>query len=572
MTTPNYAYVDMAMRNGMVTVWLRDEHGQLFTRQHEESQYSYCYQPSSEKDMINLHNQAMKKVMFNTRREMIDFVGNRNDIAMSDVSVVDKVMIDEYSSIQADAPYNVLYYDIEVAFDLTDGKGYPTPENPHGEINLFQTYDKSKGEYTIITFDDDVMVVDKEDGLPVNLIRVSGEAALLDEVAKLLEDIDVFGGWYTDGFDLPYIMNRALMIFDKEKALTMFCRDGFKARSRTFHNESGKEVTEWQTVGRTHVDMLTLFKKFNPGERTSFSLNAVCEELLGLKKEEFDGDLGTLSRENPQLFHDYGLRDVFLLKRLDEKTDTIALAVMIARLSSIRVNEVTGSIRVIDMGIIKFARDMGIVLPDKVDREKESFEGAIVYDTISGLHEWMMTVDLTALYPSVIRMLGMSPETIVGQLQGGKNDFLDVVERTDKNVRFVVEDGGDIAELKASELWDIIVDSGYTISANGTVFNGKMGVLARYVEMLGSERKKFQKMMRANEDGRGSTWDLFQKVFKVYGNSAYGCVSNQYFRLYDIRLARSITLTAQQVSTFQAVAANNILLETENEIRSGQVA
>lgn len=566
----NYAYIDTAKRGGKITVWNRDEHGQLFTSHYKESDYTYCYQPSSEKEMVDLHNQAMKRVSFNNRKEMMDFVGNRTDICLSDVSDTDKVMIDEYSDIMMDAPYNVAYYDIETEFDLANGKGYPTPENPHGRINLIQLYDVSKKEYTLITYDPDVQVVDKDDGLPVNLIRVEGEASLLDEFAKALEDIDIFTGWYSASFDLPYIMERALINFDRDKALSMFCRDGFNARSRTFFDDNGREVTHWHTVGRVHVDMLELFKKFNPGERTSFSLNAVCEEELGLKKEEFDGDLGNLARDNPQLFHDYGLRDVFLLKRLDERKGIIPLAVMIARLSSVKVSEVTGSIRVIDMGIIKFARDMGIVLPDKVENEREPFEGAIVYDTIEGLHGWMMTVDLAALYPSVMRMLGLSPETIVMQLNGGQDDFIKVATRSSQTVTVVHEDSGEVFSCSAIEISDIIKENGYTLSANGTIFNGKSGLVAQYVESLGVNRKKYQKLMREDPDKeKRNTWNLYQSVYKVYGNSAYGTIGNSFFRLYDLRLAKSITLTAQHISKHQAHVANKMISESVKEIENG---
>lgn len=561
----NYAYVDVAMRRGVITVWCRDDDGQLFTIDHNESDFTYCYQPSSDQDMLNLHNHSMKKVSFTSRREMQDFVGNRKDIAMSDVSPIDKLMIDMYSDIKMDSPYNVLYYDIETAFDLANGKGYPTPENPHGEINLFQAFDKTRRRYTIITYDQDVVVEDKDDGYPVDIIRVCGEAALLDEVAILLEDIDIFSGWYTDGFDLPYIMARAHILFDKSKALTMFCRGGHNARSRTFFNDNGKEVTEWQTVGRVHVDMLDLFKKFNPGERTSFSLNSICEEVLGLEKVEYDGDLGTLARENTQMFHDYGLRDAFLLMRLDAKMDIIPLAVMIARLSSVRVNEVTGSIRVIDNGLIKFAKDLGIVLPDKREHDREKFAGAIVYDTIAGLHGWAMTVDLSALYPSVMRMLGLSPETIVMQLRGEQEDFIKVVERSSDMVVVTHEESGERFSCRASEVWDMIKENGYTISANGTIFSGEMGLVAQYVESLGVNRKKYQHLMATDPDvQKRSTWNLFQKVFKVYGNSAYGCIGNNFFRLFDIRMAKSITLTAQHISKHQACMVNTLLNEVEN--------
>ena len=563
----DYAYVDVASSGGEITVWCRDKNRQLFVNRHNESDFIYCYQPSSEAEMINLHNQPMKRATFATRRDMEAFVGNRTDIAMSDVSSVDKLLIDEYSGMLMDAPYNRMHYDIEVAFDLADGKGYPTPENPHGEINLFQCYIPHLNKYVMITYDKDVVVEDYEDGLPVELIRVNGEAALLEEVSILLEDIDIWGGWYTDGFDLPYIMERSLKLFDREKALTMYCRDGFRARSRTFHDENGKERTSWQTVGRVHVDMLELFKKFNPGERTSFSLDAICEEELGIRKEEYDGDLGTLARENPVLFHRYGWRDAYLLKKLDEKLDIIPLAVMIARMSSVRVNEVTGSIRVIDNGLIKFARDIGIVLPDKKENSKEKFPGAIVYDTIAGLHGWVMTVDLSALYPSVMRMLGLSPETIVMHCIGGESDFIKIVEKQNTPIKVHHEDSGDIFECLASEMWEIIRENGYTISANGVIFNGKMGLVAQYVESLGVNRKKYQKLMRTDPDiSKRTTHDLFQKVFKVFGNSAYGAIGNNFFRLFDLRMATAITTTAQYISKHQAMTTNRLLNEVVEQI------
>ena len=34
-----------------------------------------------------------------------------------------------------------------------------------------------------------------------------------------------------------------------------------------------------------------------------------------------------------------------------------------------------------------------------------------------GLHDWIGSIDINSLYPSVIRALNMAPETIVGQVK-----------------------------------------------------------------------------------------------------------------------------------------------------------
>ncbi|MDG2362942.1 MAG: DNA polymerase domain-containing protein, partial [Flavobacteriales bacterium] len=48
--------------------------------------------------------------------------------------------------------------------------------------------------------------------------------------------------------------------------------------------------------------------------------------------------------------------------------------------------------------------------------------GAYVAFPKKGMHEWVGSMDLNSLYPSIFRALNMAPETVVGQL---RQDYTD---------------------------------------------------------------------------------------------------------------------------------------------------
>ena len=60
--------------------------------------------------------------------------------------------------------------------------------------------------------------------------------------------------------------------------------------------------------------------------------------------------------------------------------------------------------------------------PKKVDDDK--FTGAYVQPPQSGKHDWVYDLDITSMYPSVIRSLNISPETKVGKVEGWDEEFL----------------------------------------------------------------------------------------------------------------------------------------------------
>jgi len=120
------------------------------------------------------------------------------------------------------------------------------------------------------------------------------------------------------------------------------------------------------------------------------------------------------------------------------------------------------------------------------------------------MHDWIGGVDINSLYPSVIRALNMSTETIVGQIKpeatdqfvkaqiAQKKSFADawnsvfgtleyqaVMEQNNTPVTIQFEDGNEVV-VTAKEVYDLVWNNGkqLTLSANGTIFDyGKQGLI-----------------------------------------------------------------------------------------------
>lgn len=565
-------YIDVCEIDGEIHAWERDDNGDLTHIVAPNSDYLYLFVKdntgiSKYKDM---YGNPMKRVDFGSRKKMKEYAEYKPDICEADISPVYRFIMDNYGDATPPSA-NVIFYDIEVDFDLEEGTGYPTPDNPFGEINAISIFNVKEKHYAMFIPDhlqDTVTLSDEE--YPVEIYWCSSERDMLLMFADYLKDVDIMTAWNGDGFDLPYIMERSKLNFGVRAAETMYCRNGLSASSREYTNLYGQDAVQWSLKGRVHLDMMLLFKKFNPGEKKSFALASICEEELGETKIEFEDDLGSLYRENPQKFFEYSLHDSRLLKRLDDKNKVINLALVLGTMNSVKYPDVVGAVRPIEHGFMKFCRKKdNIVLPSKKDNQRESFPGAIVYDTIPGRHGMMMTVDLTGLYPSTMIMLGLSPETYIMQLLGEYEDYISVMTKSDKIVSVRIKETNEKIEIEAAELEAIIRESGYVLAASGAIFSGKLGLLAEFTQMGIDLRNKYKKLMSENfksgDNVKGEMYNGYQGAVKVNNNSIYGASGEPSFRLYDIGLSKAITLSARVISKYQAYKAN----ECVNMLRDG---
>ena len=83
---------------------------------------------------------------------------------------------------------------------------------------------------------------------------------------------------------------------------------------------------------------------------------------------------------------------------------------MLAHSNTVLLQTTMGAVAQTDMAIINEAHSRGLIVPDKKrDSEKPiQAAGAYVAKPKKGLHEWIGSIDLNSLYPSILRSCNMS--------------------------------------------------------------------------------------------------------------------------------------------------------------------
>jgi len=135
---------------------------------------------------------------------------------------------------------------------------------------------------------------------------VDGEGQLIEKFKEVLEEYspDALVGYYSDGFDLPYIMTRA----EKHKIKLDIGLDYSTPRkSRGFK-------TEVETKGIIHIDVLNFVRKISRRLATeTLKLDDIAYALLGERKEEVQIDklaeAWDSSSQELEKFCSYNLKD-----------------------------------------------------------------------------------------------------------------------------------------------------------------------------------------------------------------------------------------------------------------------
>lgn len=477
--------------NDEIVGWARDEDGSLV--KFNEPPPHYCYVDDDNGNIKSMFNTTVSKVEFDSLKEYKNFVNNTTKrLWESDISPLYKFLSDMFFG-SPSTKLNVGLFDIEVDFDLNLGIGYPVPENPYGKINSVSLYDSYNEKYIMIVLSSvDIKLEDGE--FPVEVIRCVTEKQLLDTFFKKIDHIDILSAWNGTYFDIPYIMERCKMLYGK-KGLSKLCRGGYNAREKEVLDSFGNTKVVYDLVGRVHLDYLEIYRKFTFGERDSYKLDNICEfENVG-RKVDFVGDLGELYRTDPQTFFEYSLHDSRLLFRLDKKLKFINLAITMGRNASIRYPEVLGSIKYLEFAIRNYAhyvRDEVLVLPDKEDNKREDFPGAFVLDTKVGVYGWSSSIDIASLYPNTIISIGISPETHLLQCEYNTDDFVEIVHQTDKIINLRYMETGEYFQMTAEEVFELIKSNNFTISAYGSIFDNRIGIIPEILSVWYKERKSFK--------------------------------------------------------------------------------
>lgn len=366
-----------------------------------------------------------------------------------------------------------------------------------------------------------------------NVILCATEKEMLLKFFALIEDADVLTGWNSEGYDIPYTVNRVIKVLGKTYT-RQFCLWNQYPKERKYER-FGKEEKTYDLVGRVHLDYLQLYKKYNYQSMHSYKLDFIGEVEVNEKKVPYEGTLDQLYNKDFKKFIEYNQQDVMLLWKIHSKLKFMDLANRLAHENTVLFGSVMGSVAMIDQAVVNEAHLRGLIVPDRKkidnDTDEQSAAGAYVATPKTGIQEWIGIMDVNSLYPSTIRALNMAPETIVGQIRQhlteqhqntvkqrlkGKKDadevigpvlweglfacleYTAVMNRERETMLTIDYEDGRSVNMSAAQIWKMIFDSNnkWMLSANGTIFTyEKEGVIPGLLTKWYAERKSVQKQL-----------------------------------------------------------------------------
>jgi DNA polymerase elongation subunit (family B) len=517
----------------------------------------------------------------------------------SDVNRTFKCLADNY--LGKDTPnLNLAFFDIEV--DFNKDLGFAPPEDPFNAITAIAVHLSWLKTTVCLVCKPDTL--SREDAAEIcsrfpDTMLMETEEELLKTFLELIDDADVMSGWNSEGFDIPYTVNRISRTIGKEYTKKFCLWDQYPKR-REFE-KYGKAQETFDTIGRLHLDYMALYQKYTYHEMHSYSLDAIGEYELGERKVEYQGTLDQLYNNDFYTFIDYNRQDVELLVKLDAKLQFIDLANVIAHDNTVLIQTTMGAVAVTDQAIINEAHHRGLIVPDK-ERDKvqkhypqsTQAAGAYVATPVTGRHEWIGSMDLNSLYPSILRSLNLSTETIVGQVRHtltvpllqeykweaaraweGKfacPEYELIMDKDTKTQLWIDFENGEELMATGAEIYSIIFESGqpWVISSNATIIKqDTKGIIPGLLERWYAERKVMQKEARAvqgKDDAKFGYWDKRQLVKKINLNSLYGALLNQGSRFNDPRMGQSTTLTGRTIARHMGASVNELFTGEYNHV------
>jgi len=563
------------------------------------------YYPDARGKYQSIYGENLSKVSAKSWKEFIkeQKIHSSHKLYESDINPVFRCLEENY--LGRDAPkLNVAWFDIEVDFDPE--RGYASPEDAFMPITAIAVHLQWLDTLICLAIPPKTLSMAQAQELVKDIPNThlfETEAELLEIFLQLIEDADVLSGWNSEGFDIPYTVNRVTKVLSKEDTRRFCLWDQFPKKRE--YEKFGKTAQTYDLVGRVHLDSLELYRKYTYEERHSYRLDAIGEMEIGENKTVYEGTLDQLYNNDFRKFIEYNRQDCALLDKLDKKLKFLDLANTLAHENTVLLMTTMGAVAVTEQAIINEAHQKGMIVPGRPRRDDNTdtqAAGAYVAYPKKGIHDWIGSMDINSLYPSAIRALNMGPETIIGQLRPVKTDQYiqeqmhlqkksfaaaweglfgtfeyEAVIRQDRAFEVIVDwENGDNDILSAAEVYKLIFESNHPwmLSANGTIFTyEKEGIIPGLLKRWYADRKDMQRKLKesiaAENKIEEEYWDKRQLVKKINLNSLYGAILNAGCRFFDKRIGQSTTLTGRAIAKHMAAKVNEIITGEYDHVGKG---
>ena len=337
---------------------------------------------------------------------------------------------------------------------------------------------------------------------------VNSEAGLIEEFIKTIKEYkpDYLVGYFSDGFDFPYLIARARKY--KIKLDIGLDRSNVKLNS--------KGMKSVKIKGICHIDIFKFIRHIMGGslQLDNYTLNEVSKQLINDEKAELDfNKLAEMwdKNENVNEICSYNLKDAELTFNVFKKV--AANLEELVKIIGVPIYDVCRMSygQLVEWHLIRKAREFNVLVPNKPTsneisiRQMRTYQGAFVLTPKPGLYENLAIIDFRSLYPSLINAKNIDPGTFTFD-KNGSYETPDIEEN--KKIR-------------------------YHFSYK------EEGFLPRVVKELILRRERIKEMIK--EGGRDRILEARSYGLKTVLNSIYGYTGYFNARFYCMECASSIT-------------------------------
>lgn len=354
---------------------------------------------------------------------------------------------------------------------------------------------------------------------------------------------DIVTGWNSREYDIKYIVNRITNLLG-DASVASLSPWGIVQPKKIQNKRFGiiKEVQIYDIFGIADLDYLDLYKKYYPTGEVQYSLDYISNKHLKRNKVKYKGTLHELYEKDYDKYVVYNLEDVDLVVSLDEKLKYLALIVEISYAGFVpSYMDALGTTRFWETLIYHHLYQQKIIPSIKGQNQDktEKYDGGYVKDPLPNMYQWIVSFDVTSLYPSIIRTLNIGAETLVNEKLSVSVESL--LSRTVDN--------------------SYALQNNYSLSGNGNYYRrDKKSFFAELMEKLFNKRKHYNGLKKtATNDDLEKIYDIKQYALKILINSFYGATGTQYFQFFDLENAKSVTLTGQYIIKSIAKSLNEYL-------------
>lgn len=304
---------------------------------------------------------------------------------------------------------------------------------------------------------------------------------------KYVPKMPVITGWNFLNYDWVFLVNRARKI-GIDPAVSSFTK-------KLVPNFDDKLYWE-MPAHRLIVDYMELYDKWDTSIKVkeSSSLDFVSENVLGVKKVNYEGNLKILHDTDYKKFIFYNAVDSILVQRIHEKMRYIDILYGIATLSKIKIVDAYNTLPVTE-GILrkKLKEQKNIVLCKRDVVESEGVDGGWVKDPKIGMAQWTCCYDFASLYPTTMRQFNISADSYKGftdrkTIRARKNQLTNQFEKYKDLER-------DEKEYSIFNNHKMEIDTDDIVLLNGAVFKNEMGVVNQVMGEIYGDRKSYKKKM-----------------------------------------------------------------------------